>query len=117
MAIPDADVILAAFRLARPDDVVSEKALRAAIQHARSLATWPIDEPGAVFFAFACRPRVAPALGVKLAIFMAREQLVELRLEIDATDDELKELRMRILTRDVGEADVLAWFAERIPAH
>lgn len=117
MAIPDADVVLAALRLARPAETVSEKALRAAIQHARSLSLWPIDEPGALFYAFGCRPRIAPSLGVKLAIFMARQQLAELGLELAASDADLRELRMQILTRAVDEADVLAWFAERIPAH
>lgn len=117
MAIPDAEVVLAALRLARPSDTISEKALRAAIQHARMLAAWPIDEPAALFFAFGCRPRISPGLGAKLAIFMAREQLATLGLEILATDESLRELRMQILTRGIDEHDVLAWFAERIPAH
>lgn len=48
---------------------------------------------------------------------MAREQLAVLGLEIVESDESLRELRMQILTRTIDERDVLAWFAERIPAH
>jgi hypothetical protein len=114
VAIPDADVIIGALRLA--DIEFSEKAIRAAVQDARRLARWPLDEPAAIFFAFARRPRAAPALGAKLATFLMREQLEPLGLQLAATDEELKELRMRILTQQYGEGDVLDWFAQRFPA-
>lgn len=116
MAIPDAEVILSALRLALPRVEVSEKGVRAAVQHARGLARWSIDEPAAVFFAFACRPRIAPGIGHQLALFLARDQLATLALQLAAHDDELIALRMRVLLREIGSADVLAWFAERLPA-
>lgn len=116
MAIPDADVILSALRLSRPGLTVSEKAIRAAVHHARELAHWPADEPAAVFYAFACRPRSVPTFGAKLAIFLARDQLRSCGLSISATDEELAALRMRVMLREVSPADVRDWFAERMPA-
>lgn len=116
MAIPDADVIIGALRLATPGIQVSEKAIRAAVQHARSLARWPIDEPAAIFFAFSRYPRAAPGLSKPLAIFLVRDQLEALGLVLVASDAELRELRVSILTRRYEAADVFAWFAERLPA-
>lgn len=116
MAIPDADVILSALRLALPHVEVSEKGVRAAVQHARSLARWPIDEPAAIFFAFACRPRTAPSLGHRLALFLVRDQLAVLGLHLAASDEELRALRMKVMLRECSERDVIAWFAEQLPA-
>lgn len=113
MAIPDTETILAAFGAAGFE--VSEKAVRAAVQEARALARWPIDEPAALFFAFAQRPRAVPKLSAKTALFLARDQVRALGLGLSVADDELRELRMRIVERRVTYEDVRAWFAERIP--
>jgi hypothetical protein len=116
VAVPDAEIILSALRLALPHVDVSEKGVRAAVQHARSLARWPIDEPAAIFFAFACRPRIAPALGHQLAVFLVRDQLATLGLRLAATDADLVALRMKVLLRERSPSDVIAWFAEQLPA-
>jgi hypothetical protein len=113
VAIPEADLILAALRAEGID--ANEKAVRAAIQHAKGLARWPIDEPAAIFFAFACRPRAVPGV-TRFAVFLARERLDELKLTLSATDAELFELMTKVRLRSIDENDVLSWFAERLPS-
>jgi hypothetical protein len=109
--IPDAEIILGALA---PREL-SERAVRAAVQHARSLAREPIDEPAAMFFAFAARPRAVPSAGLQLAIFLARDQAEQLGIRLDASDEQLRDLRMRVLTRAAGWDDVRDWFAQHIP--
>lgn len=114
MAIPDADTIIAAFESS--GYVVTEKGVRAAVQEARSLARWPVDEPAAVFFAFARRPRCIPALNATLAAFLARDQIERIGVSLVATDRDLHDLRMHVLSRSVTFDDVRDWFAERMPS-
>lgn len=114
MAIPDADTIISAFELSGYE--VSEKFIRAAVQEARSLARWTVDEPASVFFAFARRPRSIPSLNAKLATFLARDQVARIGVALLATDAELHDLRMQVLTRAVTFEDVRDWFAQRIPS-
>jgi hypothetical protein len=114
--IPDADVILAAARDALGKDAnVSEKAIRAAVFDARRLAgPWQANEPAAIFFAFACRPRAFPR-HPKMVSFLALEQAQSLHITINASEGELQALRGRVMRREVDYDVVLQWFAERTP--
>lgn len=112
MAIPEANDILSAFANYSP----SEKAIRAAVTEARDLARWGLDEPAAVFFAFARRPRAIPTLNASLSTFLAIEQARSLGVSLIATREELQVLRTRVLSREASFEDVRAWFAERMPA-
>lgn len=117
MTIPDADTILGALRLARPGIELHEKAVRAAVQEARVLGRWPVDEPAAIFFAFAARPRAVPALNASLAAFLAREQALALGLSLEVSDSELRGLLTDVRSRVAGYEDVRAWFAARLPVN
>ncbi len=103
--------------LARPGVEVHEKAVRAAVQEARVLARWPVDEPAALFFAFAARPRAVPALNASLAVFLAREQALTLGLILEVSDSGLRALLTDVRSRVAGYEDVRAWFASRLPVN
>jgi hypothetical protein len=109
----DPETLLAA--LALDGTAHSEKAIHAAFQHARSLARSVIDEPAALFYAFATRRRAVPPYNRRFAAFVAREQLRDIAATLDANDDDLITLGDRALHGEVDYEDVRAWFAERMP--
>lgn len=116
--IPSAETIIAAIQGEFPGVSLSEKAIRAAIQHARELARGKIDEPAAIFFTFAIRPRAVPALNASLASFLAHEQARSLGIpSLNVARQELRDMQRRCRMREMSFEDIRAWFAERLPVN
>jgi hypothetical protein len=88
--------------------------VRAALDDARRLATTEGDEPAALFFALASRPkslggawRLLPAL-----VALNHASRIGLRLRVNPRDFE--PLYMPLVSRELTYEDVRAWFTERV---
>ncbi len=91
------------------------RAVEAALDHARALSTRSADEPAAIFYAFACRPRALVGGGRYMPALMAINEVHRAGLELRATRDEFEALRKRLLTADRPSFDeVRSWFAARL---
>jgi len=91
------------------------EAVAAALTSAHALARTEAEEPAALFYAFACRPRAFPGgwryMPVLIAINQARTLGYRLRIETG----ELDPLRHRMATASTRPSfdEVSGWFAAR----
>lgn len=92
----------------------NEHVVRAAVAHARELATDPLDAPAAVFFAFACRPRAFPGGWRSMSAMLAFNEVAEQGQRLRATRDEFDNLCMQIVTRTATFDAIRAWFVLRL---
>lgn len=92
----------------------SSRAVVAAIAHARELAADPADEPAAVFFAFACRPRAFPGGWRAMSALLAFNQAAERGRRLRASRDDLDALCTMVATRSATFEAVRDWFAARL---
>jgi hypothetical protein len=73
--IPSADEVLRGWKfVARRiglEPVANVRAVEAALDHARALSKRPADDPAAIFYAFACRPRALVGGGRYVPALMA----------------------------------------------
>ena len=95
---------------ARLDEIMVQGCLR----EARQLALAERDEPAALFYVF-CKAwqRLGDACGV-LPDLLARNHARAVGLELTATPDEQRALRLRIAGGGVPFDEVRAWFDERM---
>ena len=117
--IPSADEVLRGWKfVARRiglEPVANVRAVEAALDHARALSTRSADEPAAIFYAFACRPRALVGGGRYMPALMAINEVHRAGLELRATRDEFEALRKRLLTAARPSFDeVRSWFAARL---
>ena len=115
--IPTVDVVIEGFGLlARryrwPGDL-NARVIADAIGEARALATDERDEPAAVFFAFARRPKALRQAWPLLPRFLAASVAAGLTMTIRATPEDFTTLRLAIAERRATYEDVRRWFAER----
>ena len=89
---------------------VSRLAVEAAVCEARELAKTPADEPAALFFAFARRPRAFPSGWRVLPRLLAGVHCQRAGLRLQADADELDQLRARIVVARVSFEQVKNWF-------
>jgi hypothetical protein len=87
--------------------------IQGCLKEARALALSDRDEPAALFFVF-CKAwnRLGEACAV-LPDLLARNHARAVGLELAATADEQRALRLRIAEGDVPFEEVRTWFAER----
>lgn len=111
--IPSSDELLPGLEfLARRfgSDPPSEQGLRAALGEAEALSREDERrEPAALFHALARRPRALGGLWTRAPGVVANAHAVTLGLA-PAPDDELRDLRMRVVTREATFDDVWSWF-------
>ena len=117
--IPPAEAILEAWPfLARrlgSETPASEPAVRAALEHAAKLAQVETDEPAAMFYAFACRPRTFPGFGRVMTRTLAANHARVLGLVLHATAGDLDALCGELAHHDrPAFDDVRTWFAARL---
>ena len=88
--------------------------VQSCLREARQLAGDVRDEPAALFFVF-CKAwaRLGDACAV-LPDLLARNHARALGLELTATPDDQRALRLRIADGGVAFDDVRAWFATRL---
>jgi hypothetical protein len=92
---------------------LSEAGVRAALDDAKELATIERDEPAALFFALARRPRSLGGAWRVLSALVALNHAAALGLSLDANPRDLGPLYMPIVSRALGYAEIRAWFAAR----
>lgn len=119
--IPSADEVLRGWKfVARRigvEPVANVRAVEAALEHARSLSERPADDPAALFYAFACRPRALVGGARYMPVLMAINEAHRVGLALKATRDEVDALRKRLLAANRPPFDaVRAWFAARLVA-
>jgi hypothetical protein len=95
---------------------LTEAGVRAALDEARDLATVERDEPAALFFALARRPRSLGGAWRVLSALVALNHAVTLGLALDATPQDLEPLYVPIASRTLGYTEVQSWFAQRTRA-
>jgi hypothetical protein len=98
-------------RLGRAGEV-SRAAVEAAVQEARDLARAPTDEPAALFYAFARRPRALLGGWRLMPRLLAGMHCQRVGLRLEAGADELDQLRARIIVTGVPFREVSEWFRE-----
>ncbi len=117
--IPPPERVLAAhsfvarrFRLSEP---LNTEAVAAALSEARRLAqARERDEPAALFYALARRPRALRGAWRVLPRLLAVNQARDLGLCLNVADEDLSSLRLGIVTRTATFEHVRQWFAERL---
>lgn len=113
--ILDPDAIVAGYpfvaRRLRRVAMCDPVAVQQACERARLRATFPEEEPAAIFLAFAERRRAFPFAWKAMAAITTRAQAHAVGLLLDATDEELGALCSEVLYRRVGWPETLAWFA------
>lgn len=84
------------------------------LKEARQLATRDRDEPAALFYVF-CKAwsRLGEACAV-LPDLLARNHARAVGLDLAATAEEQRALRLRIAEGDASFAEVSAWFEQRL---
>ncbi len=97
---------------------VSAVAVAAALDHARELAVPPLEEPAALFYAFACRPRAFVGGWRFMPVLMAINQAHALGFRLHAEPGETDPLRHRIADASTRPPfdEVRDWFAARLIA-
>lgn len=95
---------------------LDEIMVQGCLRESRQLATRERDEPAALFYAFSkAWVRLGEACAV-LPDLLARNHARAVRLELTATPDEQRELRLRIATGGVPFVEVRDWFDARLRA-
>ena len=86
------------------------------LREARQLVQTDRDEPAALFYVF-CKAwaRLGDACAV-LPDLLARNHARSVGLELAATPEEQRDLRLRIVRGGVSFEEVRAWYAERVRA-
>jgi len=88
--------------------------VQSCLKEARQLAAGEQDEPAALFYVFSkAWARLGDACAV-LPDLLARNQARAVGLELVASPDEQRALRLRIAEGGVPFDDVRAWFGERL---
>lgn len=93
---------------------LDEIMVQGCLKEARQLAAEPRDEPAALFFVF-CKAwsRLGDACAV-LPDLLSRNHARAVGLDLLATNEEQRALRLRIAGGGVQFAEVRAWFDERL---
>lgn len=94
--------------------VVNRSAVEIALDEARAITLVERNAPGAIFFSFARRGKAFNVYWALLADLLPRYVSAARGLALRATTQELRELRMGVVSRTVDLNDVLRWFAARI---
>ena len=103
-------------RLGRTDKV-NRSAVEAAVREAADLARVETDEPPALFYAFARRPRAILGGWRVMPRLLAGMHCRRLGLRLNADADSLDRLRAQVVATDLAFDDVRSWFrkhSERI---
>jgi hypothetical protein len=97
------------------DGTASRTAVAAGLEHATALAAGNVhDEPAALFYAFACRPKAFLGGWRVAAFLLAKNHASDLGLRIVATPEEIADMRHRMAWSDRPSFDeVRDWFAAR----
>jgi hypothetical protein len=92
----------------------NERAFGEAVEEARALAMEPRDEPAALFYALARRPRVLREAWPVLPALLMLNHAGRLRLYLAAGDEELDRLRVAIVVQRLTFEHVREWFRARL---
>lgn len=88
-------------------------AVSAAVAEARELATSESDEPAALFYAFARRPKALPGGWRVMPRLLAGRQCQRLGLSLNATAQQTDMLRSKIVFGKLDFNQVREWFRSR----
>ena len=118
MSLPSAERIVAGYdflaqRYRLADRTISIAGVRAALAEAQTLAEVEADEPAALFYGFARRPRITRGAWMVLATALAVSQAHQMGLVLATEPGDLR----RICTEIAGGAPfgtVRDWFAARL---
>ncbi len=95
-------------------DQLDQILVQGCLKEARTLATEPRDEPAALFYVFSkAWSRLGDACAV-LPDLLARNHARSVGLELLASPDEQRALRLRIAEGGVTFDEVRAWFGDRL---
>ena len=90
-------------------------AIRAALRDAAKLARGrDVDEPAALFYALACRPRAFGKLHGDMLVLLAAEQARAVGLELQFVPIELDIHVIRIMRTEMTFLELRGWFAARL---
>lgn len=117
--LPALDDLLEAFSLyarrRQREPLCDAKAIGAALREAEKLAqSNEHDEPVALFYALARRPRAFGKLQGDMLVLLAAEQAHAVGLELRFTAIELDIHILRILRREMTFLELRGWFAARL---
>jgi hypothetical protein len=116
--IPPADALLHAYESLGRRVPASPRAVHAALEAARVLASNESEEPAALLFAFASYRRAFPGAWRFMALSIAVQQARSLGFELDASPAEYDTLLSAVLYRTFGYEDVRTWVSTHLrPLH
>ncbi|MBK8253449.1 MAG: hypothetical protein IPK82_12380 [Polyangiaceae bacterium] len=115
----EADELLLALaahaRTLRTKARLNREAMLSGLAEARALSHGqPLDEPAALFFAFAPRSSKFGPIGRVFVFSFAHAQALALGYSLDMSDVELTIHEIRILRGEIDFAELRAWFASRL---